>query len=121
MVISNQLSERPTRVLRTAALACVGFAVVAAAAGAFSAHADVGFCVAAGLLLGAGNGFVAEKLLIAGVPFAVTSLSRLGFLTMIAVVAALVLGFNRAWAVVLGIALAQLALAGSAAFEALRH
>ena len=120
-MISNQLSERPTRVLRTAALACVAFAIAAAAAGAFSAHAVIGFGVAAGLLLGAGNGFVAEKLLIAGVPFAVTSLSRLGFLTMIAVLAALILGFDRAWGVVLGIAFAQLALAGSAAFEVLRH
>ena len=120
-MISNQLSQRPTRVLRTAALACVGFAIVAAVTGVLSSHPVTGLGIAVGLLLGAGNGFAAERLLTIGVPFAVTSISRLFFLTVLALASALILGFERAWGFVLGLALAQVTLAGSAAVETLRH
>lgn len=118
---TQQLSEQPKRVLRSAALACVGFAAVAAIAGVLSAHANIGVGMAVGLILGAGNGFLAERLLIVGVPFVVTSLSRLFLLTLVAFGAALIVGFEEAWPVVLGIALAQVALAGSAIVESVRH
>ena len=118
---TQQLSEQPKRVLRTAMLACIALAAVAAIAGALSAHTGFGVGMAIGLLLGAGNGFVAERLLIAGVPFAITSLSRLFFFTVIALAAALIVGFQQAWPLVLGIAIAQLALAASAIVESVRH
>ena len=79
-----------------------------------------GVALALGLLLGAGNGFLAVRLLGLGAAFAATSLLRLLLLTMLAIASGFVLGWDRAILVAAGMAVAQLVLSGASLREVLR-
>lgn len=86
---------------------------IAIAAGALSGYAPLGFAVAAGLAAGAVNTFFMWSLLERRAPILATSFLRLAFFTLLAIVAARLLGVS-AWAVVAGIAAAQLVMVGAA-------
>jgi hypothetical protein len=119
--VIKSVSARPAHVVRSAAVACVAAAFACAIAGVVLGHAAVGLGLAVGLAAGAGNGYAADRLLLVGVPFVATSMLRIVVLTLVALVAGLAFGFGRAWAVVAGIAAAQLILAVSAVAESVRR
>lgn len=120
-MISKSVSARPEHVVRSAAVACVVIAVACALVGSVLGHAAWGLGLAVGLAVGAGNGYAADRLLLVGVPFLVTSMLRIVVLTLVALIAGLAFGFDRAVPVVAGLAAAQLVLASSAVLEAVRH
>lgn len=120
-MISKSVSARPEYVVRSAAVACVGIALACALAGSLLGHAAWGLGLAVGLAVGAGNGYAADRLLLVGVPFLATSMLRIVVLTLVALVAGLAFGFDRAVPVVAGLAAAQLILAFSAVVEAVRR
>lgn len=86
---------------------------VAIGAGAASGNAVVGLAVAAGLLAGSLNSFAMWSLLERGAPILPTSFLRLAFFSVLALVAARLLGVST-WAVVAGIAAAQVVMVGAA-------
>lgn len=104
----------PAHAVRTAALACAVLAFIAAAVGLIAGQALVGGALATGLLLGALNGALAARLFSLPVPFLATSLARLLTLSMIGIAIGLAFGLSRVWLVILGLGVAQLALAASA-------
>lgn len=77
-----------------------------------------GAALAAGLLIGSVNGFLAQGSLGLG-QFRMLSLGRLSLLTAAGVAVGLPLGVDVLWLVAAGLALAQLALTGAAAREVL--
>lgn len=120
-MISKSVSARPAHVVRAAAVACVVAAAASALVGTLIGQAGWGLGLAVGLAVGAGNGYAADRLLVVGVPFLATSMMRIIVLTLVALVAGLAFGFDRAVPVVAGIAAAQLILAVSAVLEAVRR
>lgn len=95
-----------------AALAVVGLGIAGNLRG--------GFALGAGLAIGAGNGLVASRALDTPIGFQVSSLIRLTLMTMAAIVAALLIGLDYAWLVLMGVAAAQLTLVAVAARSLLR-
>jgi hypothetical protein len=120
-VISKSVSARPAHVVRSAAVACIVAAVGCALVGTILGHPAWGLGLAAGLAVGAGNGYAVDRLLLVGVPFVATSMLRILILTLVALFAGLIFGFGRAVPVVAGIAAAQLILAISAVLESVRR
>ncbi|MFN2581620.1 MAG: hypothetical protein ABR498_02635 [Candidatus Dormibacteria bacterium] len=103
------------RPVRNAALACAVLAFAAALVGALAFGQPLaGGALGAGLLLGALNGAAAARLINLPVPFLATSLARLVTLSMIGIAIGLAFGVARIWLVILGVGVAQLALAGAA-------
>jgi hypothetical protein len=91
----------------------VAFAVLAVA---FTFRA--GAALAAGLLIGSANGFLAERSLASG-SFRVFSLGRLAALSTAGIGVGFLLGVDVIWLVVMGLALAQVALSAAAIREVL--
>jgi hypothetical protein len=115
------LDATPRRALRLTVVVCAAAAVIALLAGIFLGQVAAGIAFAAGLLLGAGNGLLAQRLLAFGVPFVATSLMRLLALTGVAVASGVFLGWRRIVLVVVGMAVAQLVLSAASAREVLRR
>lgn len=84
-------------------------AAVAIAAGTISGYGVIGLAVAAGLVAGSLNSFFMWSLLERRAPILPTSFLRLAFFTILALVAARLLGVST-WAVIAGIAAAQLVM-----------
>jgi hypothetical protein len=118
--LRRDAAAAPRRALRLTALLCGAAAIVALAVGAILGQALYGVALALGLALGAGNGFLAERLLRLGAAFAATSLVRLLFLTLLAVASGAILGWHRMIAVAAGMAAAQLVLSAASLREVLR-
>jgi hypothetical protein len=78
-----------------------------------------GVALAIGLLVGSANGLLVKRSLALGMAFTALSLARLLLLTMLGLGIGLLIGLQQVWLVVLGIAIAQLLLAGFAFREAL--
>ena len=112
---TQTVTADPMRAVRNAAIACAVLAVLAAIIG-FAAFRQplAGGALATGLLLGALNGAMAAKLINLPVPFLATSLARILTLSMVGIAIGLAFGLSRVWLVILGLGIAQLALAGAA-------
>ena len=110
----------PRHALNITAATCGGAAVVALVVAAVLGQPIGGVALALGLVLGAGNGYLAVRMLAFGVAFAATSLLRLMILTMLAILSGFVLGWERAILVALGMAVAQLVLSAASLREVLR-
>jgi hypothetical protein len=110
----------PRHALNLTAAVCAGVAVVALVVAAALGQPLSGVALALGLILGAGNGFLAVRLLGIGVAFAATSILRLVILTMLAILSGFVLGWERAILVAAGMAVAQLVLSAASLREVLR-
>jgi hypothetical protein len=110
----------PRHALNLTAAVCTGVAVVALVVAAALGQPLSGVALALGLILGAGNGFLAVRLLGIGVAFAATSILRLVILTMLAILSGFVLGWERAILVAAGMAVAQLVLSAASLREVLR-
>jgi hypothetical protein len=114
------VTAAPRHALNVTATACTGMAVAALVTAAALGQPLSGVALALGLVLGAGNGFLAVRLLGLGIAFVATSLLRLMTLTMLAIASGFVLGWDRAILVAAGMAVAQLVLSGASLREVLR-
>ena len=99
----------------TTAIACAAMALVAFAIGLGLGHPRPAIALAAGLLIGASNGFMAQRALSFEAGYRTTSIARLTLLTAAGLAAGLIVGLEVAWWALLGVAGAQLVLAGVSA------
>ncbi|MFN2568202.1 MAG: hypothetical protein ABR564_01185 [Candidatus Dormibacteria bacterium] len=105
---------------RITAVVCCAAAAAVITTGVATGHSWMAVALAAGLLIGAGNAYLAQRFVEAGVSFTLTSLARLTVLTATALVVGLFLGFGRVYLVVGGLALSQFVLV-AVAFSARRQ
>ena len=105
--------------LRDSVVASVVLAFAVVAIAALFGEQLVGIGLAIGLLLGAANGHLITLVFDRGGSFATTSLARLAVLSAVAIAAALILG-AYAWAVLLGVAGAQLVMVAASIRQGLR-
>lgn len=98
-------------VLRQTAVGCAILAAASAVAVSLAGHPILGVGFGAGLLVGSLNGYLIDGLLSRGAPFVAASLARIVFFSSLVLMAALILR-NNAWAVALGIGVAQLVMMG---------
>lgn len=103
----------------TAAVCCAAAAAVIII-GITTGHSNLAVGLGSGLLIGAGNAYLAERFIEAGVSFTLTSLARLTVLTAGALMVGVFLGFGRVYLVVGGLALSQFVLV-AVAFSARRQ
>ena len=96
-------------VLRQTLLACAVLSVGIAAVASSMGHTAIGLAMAVGLMLGSANGYLIQGLLNRGAPFVAASLLRIVFFSTLVLIAALTIRAS-AWAVALGIGLAQLVM-----------
>ena len=101
-------------------MVCVAAALLAAGAGAALGAWRPGAALALGLLAGAGNGFLARGALGLETSFRATSMGRLLVLSAAGVGLGALLGIQLVPLVLIGIAAAQLVLAGAAVVAAVR-
>lgn len=119
--LRRDVAAAPRRALRLTATVCGGAGITALLVGAVVGQELYGVALALGLALGAGNGFLAERLLRLGAAFAATSLVRLLFLTLLAVASGAILGWHPMIFVAAGMAAAQLVLSAASLREVLRQ
>jgi len=101
--------------LGASVLLAAGVMVGAALAG----YGTLGAGVGAGLALGSFNGFIIKALLDRRAPMLPTSILRLGLYSLVALLAARLLG-GSVWPVVIGIGMAQLVMVGVGVRRGLR-
>lgn len=101
----------------------LGASMILAAAVALGAglagHLSLGAGVGIGLLLGSFNGFFIQALLERRAPMLATSVLRLAFFSLLALIAARFVG-GAVWPVVIGIGIAQLVMVGVGVRRGLR-
>jgi hypothetical protein len=114
---AQALGGAPRRAMTLTAVICTAAAAGALVVGSLLGQPLAGAALALGLMLGAGNGLMARRLLVLGAAFAATSLARLMALSAVAVASGIFLGFNRVVLVLAGLAAAQLVLSAAAARE----
>jgi hypothetical protein len=102
-------------------IACAAMALVAALGGVVLGHPRAGFALAAGLLVGSANGYLAKRALAAGFGFTAGSGARLAVLTVVGLGIGLLLGIDVAWLTLLGLGLSQAVLAVVAAGSLIRR
>jgi prepilin signal peptidase PulO-like enzyme (type II secretory pathway) len=108
------------RTLRTTFAICLAAAMVAFVVLAAAFGWRAGAALAAGLLIGSANGFLADRTQRLGA-FRMLSLARLAALSTAGVGIGYLLGVAAIWLVVVGLALAQLALSAAAIRELVAH
>ena len=106
--------------LRQTVLACSIAAAGAVPVASVLGHVELGLALAAGLMLGSLNGYLIQGLLNRGAPFVAASLVRILFFSSLVLIAALTLRTN-AWALALGIGVAQLVMVGVGVRKGLRR
>jgi hypothetical protein len=108
-----------SRLVRNAMVLSVVAACAALIVGIASGHARSGLALFVGLLVGSINGLMIQRSVALGLAFTALSLARLLLLTALGLAIGLLIGLAQVWLVILGIAVAQLVLAGWAVREAL--
>jgi len=106
------------RTLKSALDLCLGAALAGLLVLGLAVSWRAGAALAAGLLIGSANGFLAHRSL-GLAPFRMLSLGRLGLLSAAGIAVGLPLGVDVLWLVAVGLALAQVALTGAAVREVL--
>ena len=97
------------------ALLAAGITLLAALAG----HLTFGLSVAAGLVLGSGNGYLILAFLNHGTPFVAGSMFRLTLITVMVLMAYSVFGLSM-WPAALGLAAAQLVMVAAGVRQGMR-
>jgi hypothetical protein len=97
--------------VQTTAIACAAMALSAAVTSAALGHARPGLALAAGIVIGSANGYLARRALGSGISFRATSIARLAVLSAAGLAVGLLIGIDVAWLTLLGLAVAQLVLA----------
>ena len=109
--------HQPRAVLRALVSVCLGAGLLAFAAAILLGRPEPA-AFGLGLLLGSANGILLLRSSRSGLPVPMTSLGRLALLSLLALGAGFLLFPTAVWAVPLGVAGAQLALAATALREA---
>jgi hypothetical protein len=107
-------------VIEKAAGAALAAAVLALLAGVVAGHWLYGLAAAIGLAIGSANPYLARRGFHGPLDFRVSSLLRMGLLSLVGVAAGLILGIPTLPFVIGGIALAQLLFAAVAIREVVR-
>ena len=108
------------RPARTAAVITAIAAVVIAAAFAAARHPVPGGALAIGLVMGSINGFAIGHSVQLPLPFLASSLFRLMTMSIIGVAVGFAFGVSNIWLVILGLGVAQIVLALTAARQLAR-
>jgi hypothetical protein len=106
-------------ILRTTVAASAVLAAIAAIAGLIVGRAEVGVGLAIGLVIGSFNGHALVALLDRHVPFVGASLVRMAIFSAGGIMLALIVGATP-WAVLLGVAGAQMVMVAAAVRQGLR-
>ncbi len=112
--------DGPAHALQVVLWGCLGTAVAALAVFPATGHPRAGVAAAVGLLIGSVNGHLALRSLTSGASFRIASLGRLSVLSVAGVGIGLLLGTDVVYLTIGGLAVAQLVLAGAAAYEVAR-
>ena len=110
---------RPSSIQAEVLGASLLLAAEALVGGGIAGHGTLGIGVAAGLVIGSFNGFLIKVLLDRRAPILPTSILRLGFYSLVALLAARLIG-GSVWPVVIGIGIAQLVMVGVGVRRGLR-
>ncbi len=113
-------SGPPAHVIRLATISCVVLAAIAIVGTGAAGAPGIGALLVAGLALGALNHLATDRLYRTGLPFGATSGLRIVVLTILVLGAFVLTGPEHVWPFVLGLGIAQLTLAFSAAYVATR-
>ena len=105
--------------LRETVLASAALAVAMILLAAVTGHLTFGLSVAAGLILGSGNGYLVLALLKQGTPMVAGAIFRLIPITALVLIASLVFGMF-VWPAVLGLAAAQLVMVAACVRQGMR-
>ena len=105
--------------VRETVVASAALAVVTVLIASIAGHESLGLGLGAGLLIGSFNGRLVAGTLDMGAPFVPSSLVRMAAVSAIAILAALLLGI-AIWAVLIGVAAAQLIMVAASVREGLR-
>ena len=105
------------RVVRLSLALCLVFAVISVVAATLAGRALTGGLLATGLVIGAANGFMAQRLFSTSLPFMATSMLRIMTLPAAAAAVGLVIGLDHVWLIIAGLGAAQLLMSGSALRE----
>ena len=116
-MMGGSTAPEVSRVVRLSTVACVVAAAVCVVAASIASRAAVGVELAAGIVIGAANAHMAQRLLNVGVPFMATSMLRILSMTAAAGVVGLLIGLDHVWLIVAGVGIAQLLMSGSALRE----
>ena len=106
-------------VLRETVVASAILAVVTVLIASAAGHLPLGLGMGAGLVIGSFNGRLVAGTLDIGAPFVASSLVRMAAVSGIAILVALVLGI-AIWAVLIGVASAQLVMVVASVRQGLR-
>lgn len=106
-------------IVRATWIACAGFALTAFAVGFVLNQWSIGLGFALGLVVGAANGQLIQRVIDARAPFVVSSIVRMVLVSGAAIMIALLAGASPV-AVLLGVAAAQLVMVGVAVRQGLR-
>lgn len=107
------------RLVRHTIVVSSAAAIAASIVGAALGQVRPGLAVGVGLVVGSLNGILVQRSVSLGVGFTALSLLRLMLLTAFGLGIGLLIGVPQVWLVVVGMALAQLVLAGFAVREVL--
>lgn len=107
------------RMVRGSAMACAIVAAASIASGVATGHTATGIGLGTGLLIGSTNGVLIAQTLQRNMPFTLASIGRLLLLSGLAVGLALLLG-PQAWALMIGVAAAQVLMVAVAVRQGLR-
>jgi hypothetical protein len=105
--------------LRETVLASAVLAVAITLFAGLTGHITFGLSVAAGLVVGSGNGYLVLAFLNHGTPFVAGSMFRLTSITVLALIGFLVLRLSM-WPAVLGLAAAQLVMVAASVRQGMR-
>ena len=106
-------------IVRATWTACVAMASIAFLAGFVVNQRPIGLGVALGLVVGAANGELIQRVIESRAPFVVSSVVRMAALSAVAILVALLVGASPI-AVLLGVAAAQFVMAGAAVRQGMR-
>ncbi len=109
------------RALRSTVAVSIAFAALALCGLTAWGHTRAGVALAAGLVIGSFNGLWARRTVGSEIPFRAASLGRLAVLTAIGLAVGFALGTDVVWLTLVGLAVAQLILAGAALKEMLSN
>jgi hypothetical protein len=105
--------------VREAVVASAALAVVTVLVAGVAGHLPIGVGLGAGLIIGSLNGRLVAGTLEIGMPFVASSVVRMAAVSAIAILGALLLGI-AIWAVLIGVAAAQLIMVAASVRHGLR-
>jgi len=116
-MIGGSTAREVGRVVRLSTIACLLAAAVCIGAASIAGRAATGAELSIGIVIGAANSHMTQRLLNVGLPFMATSMLRILTMTAAAAAVGLIIGLDHVWLIVAGLGVAQLIMSGSALRE----